>query len=200
MGFLDGILGGIFGGDSAPTYADTRVSPESTMTESQKAMQELLTNLGKMGYAEGMKYADPNKVARDKAFYNAMTAAIQNGGSRSPQAINGAMAAALNQNQTPTTQPTAPASTFTPDKLLDAASIYMNALKDQRAAGSMGGDPRSQAILRNAVPGSDNEYGRAAFALSQKDITQDMIDEYNRQKAQAEAQKKIDAYKAKAVK
>ena len=178
-------IGSLFGGSDAPEYR--QISPESTMTESQKAMQQYLTALGKLGYEKGTKAFDPERAKRSNAFYNATLSAIQGGGmGMNPRDINAAVAQTMEQQPTQTTGSNAEAKPFVPDELLENASKYMNAIKDQRGAGSMGGDPRSQEITRNAVPGSDTPYGKAAFALSQKTITPEMIEAYAREKKAAE--------------
>ena len=118
-------MGDLLGGGSAPSYQ--QVSPESTMTESQKAMQELLTNLGKMGYTQGMKYFDPTLSKTNQAFYQAATGAIQNGTSRNPKDINAAVSTTM-ANQpaaTATTGVTSNTNTFTPDEKMDLyAQLY----------------------------------------------------------------------------
>lgn len=114
-------IGSLFGGSDAPEYR--QISPESTMTESQKAMQQYLTALGKMGYEQGMKAFDPERAKRSNAFYNATLSAIQGGGmGMNPKDINAAVAQTMaNQpvvSDASTTTP-ANANSFVPDEKMD---------------------------------------------------------------------------------
>lgn len=124
--------GGLFSGE-APSYQ--QISPESTMTESQKAMQQYLTALGKMGYEQGMKAFDPEREKRSNAFYNATLSAIQGGGmGMNSRDINAAVAQTMaNQpvvSDASTTTP-ANANSFVPDEEMD----YYVQLYEKNTAG-----------------------------------------------------------------
>ena len=58
----------------------------------------------------------------------------------------------------------------------------------------------SQETLRNAVPGSDTQYGKAAFALSQGTITPEMIEAYRRQQQTAKDNELLNKYNTSGVK
>jgi len=170
----------LFGGDDAPSYK--QVSPESTMTESQKAMQQYLTNLGKLGYEQGMQAFDPTRIQKGNAFYNAAVNAIQNGTSRTPQAINTTVAQTIASTPTATVKENKP-SNFISDEILDEAVKQYDSQKMQAAN-------RGRASFNQYRPSDGGGLGsvssKAAIGLQQGAITPEMIEAYRRQKQAAD--------------
>jgi len=179
---MGSVLGSLFGGDDAPSYK--QVSPESTMTESQKAMQQYLTNLGKLGYEQGMQAFDPTRIQKGNAFYNAAVNAIQNGTSRNPKDINTTVAQTIASTPTATVKENKP-SNFISDEILDEAVKQYDSQK-------------MQAANRNKAFSGFNQYrpsdggglgsvsSKAAIGLQQGAITPEMIEAYRRQKQAAD--------------
>ena len=166
------LISGIMGSDE-PSYQQP--SMDQIMTPLQKELTPMLLDQAKR--ADQYAKLFENQLGSNQAYFNQQKANYASG---SPTTT------APKATATTTTAPETPTSTFTPDELLENASKYMDAIKDQPGTGSMGGGSRSQALLRNAVPGSDTPYGKAAFALSQKTITPEMIEAYAREKKAAE--------------
>lgn len=166
------LISGIMGSDE-PSYQQP--SMDQIMTPLQKELTPMLLDQAKR--ADQYAKLFENQLGSNQAYFNQQKANYASG---SPTTT------APKATATTTTTPEVPATTFSPNEQLDDATKYMDAMKDQRGAGSMGGDPRNQALLRNAVPGSDNPYGKAAFAMSQKTITPEMIEAYRRQKQAAD--------------
>jgi len=171
-------IGSLFGGSDAPEYR--QISPESTMTESQKAMQQYLTALGKLGYEKGTKAFDPERAKRSNAFYNATLSAIQGGVmGMNPRDINAAVAQTMASQPVETTKTEEKKNPFVPDAVLEDAVYYYDQLKRQPWQGQP-----LQIASRSGQ--TFDPQGALMTGIANGTITKEMAEAYRRQKQAAD--------------
>lgn len=190
------IIGGLFG-QNKPNYEDTRVTPESTMTEAAKAMQEGLTNIGKMGHEQGMKYmGTPEDLKKSQLFYQSALNALQTGGTNPPDSRYGTGTPMAN---TPGTA-TQGAVNFTPNDFIEEVLSDPMMRNDPRVQGytqaQMERSIMPETVQRLALKRTTGKHETDDKIPGYLKLTAKDIEDYKRQKQLAADMAKLSSAQA----
>ena len=163
---LPSLLGGLMGAGE-PTYQQP--SMDQILTPAQKALQQDLIDIGKLGSKWGKEYFNEDRFNQNKAAYNATMNRLQG----NPPAT----ALSATTITPPTSQNT---SSFAVDDKLEQAAKYMDLIKGSPQG--IGGTGTYQAQMRFMTdPATRPIYQE----IAQGKITPEMLEAYKRQKQQA---------------